>query len=58
MHITRNAARQTTLMYLLMGLPAVPALMYLPPGELSILSWLIVKSITLKQTEARLAYAR
>ena len=38
MHITRSAARQTTLMYLLMGLPAVPALMYLPsafvaPGD-------------------------
>jgi len=38
MHITRNAARQTTLMYLLMGLPAVPALLYLPstfvvPGD-------------------------
>ena len=28
------------------------------PGELSILAWLIVKSLTLKQTEARLAYAR
>jgi hypothetical protein len=30
MAITRAVARQTTLMYLLMGLPAVPTLMYLP----------------------------
>jgi hypothetical protein len=28
------------------------------PGELSILGWLIVKSLTPKQTEAQLAYAR
>jgi hypothetical protein len=30
MHITRKDARQTALLYLLMGLPGVPALAYLP----------------------------
>ena len=30
MVIPRSAVRQTTILYLLMGLPAVPALLYLP----------------------------
>jgi len=51
--MTRRDARQTTLLYLLMGLPGIPALAYLPKSFV-----VSGDAFTPNRTEARLAYAQ